>query len=146
MPSTTKFYKAVKDNLISIMPEDMPKGGPQVSNHSIWFCRDFIVGDCFKCGDYYFTINKVQPFSLDVDVEKGGLDGLREPAVNLKRLETFYLRNNKASFQYIARGDYVKQRDAEDAKQYAKKQAKALERKRAQLAKLQAEIEEMENE
>lgn len=128
------------------MPEDMPKGGPTVSNHSIWFCRDFVPGDLFKCGDYLFKVNKVQPFSLDVDVKKAENATDANTTVNLKRLETFYLRNNKESFEYIVRGDYVAYMDEEASKQHAKKQAKALERKRAQLAKLQAEIEEMENE
>lgn len=64
---------------------------------------------------------------------------------DLKRLESQYLRNNLDKIRYIWKVDRQQHRRKQMEKDEEKKKEKMLEKKKKQLAKLQAEIAELEN-
>ena len=113
--------------------------GGNVSNHTIWTCDEFLEGDVFHLNDWKFTIKSVQKFTIWVRIETDFDD------FDLKRLESQYLRNNLDKIRYVWKVDRQQHRRKQMEKDEEKKKEKMLEKKKKQLAKLQAEIAELEN-
>lgn len=136
MPS--KHYTKVQEELFCLTPEHL-RGCGNISNTSIHTCEDFIEGDVFHLFEWKYTIKGVQKYSLWVRVETDDDD------FDLKRLETSYIRNNMDEIRYIWKVDREQHRRKQMEKDEEKKKEKMLEKKKKQLAKLQAEIAELEN-
>lgn len=126
----------VQDELSLLMGECQ---GGCVSNHTIWTCDEFLEGDVFHLNDWKFTIQSVQKYTFWVRIMTDDDD------FDLKRLESQYLRNNLDKIRYIWKVDRQQHRRKQMEKDEEKKKEKMLEKKKKQLAKLQAEIAELEN-
>ena len=128
----------VENELDCLMPEHLRTLG-NLSNRSIHTCEDFLVGDVFELYEWKYTMKGIQDFTMWVRVETGDED------FELKRLFSQYLRNNMDEIRYIHKVDREQHRRKQMEKDEEKKKKKMLEKKKKQLAKLQAEIAELEN-